>query len=1740
MGGHARSEKKSRLLRRWFAGLGALIVGGMAVIPSASADVEPGGINKPPLTGTIISFPQRDFISAEGWGTYAAVDVEVWRPNPALAGDFILVGIARDVDPDAAGLVEVNHPGGACWGPVTPGDASTAVTPDIKAGDRIRLSAKNAVGGVVQVMDQTTTANVTITQFVSAISANTVELRGRALQEDGVTPIPLAELEVRLIGSSKDRFSINNRRDLRAPRDGNLAIDAAGNWVATIPGLSAADMARALAAENRVVWLGSNPAAGTEATIFEAGDAVAPGPQAPCTAPLQGAIAAANRASIDFPATTVATTSAPETVRIANAGAGALADLVVDAVTITGVDAPSFSVVTPDGCTGNPRPVGATCDIQLTFTPVSTGLKSAVLNIHSNAGNTLLPITATGLGTGVGEEIAFGLPTPGAMGFGTRSEGNTSPAQTLTIKNIGNIPMVITGTSIVGTHAGDFLVTGGTCVGGTVNAGATCTYTLTFTPFGEGDRTASLRITSNADPVVVELTGGGLITTGLIDPPPPPISLGVFVARDFVSVEGFDPGELLTLQIIRHGVVVGVATDTVVGEDGIAEVNHPGGDCWDAVTPNIRAGDILRVTRNADGRAYQTTTADVKITQHAQETFPGSNIVEFKGYARDLVTGAPLPLEQLETRMIATSADPFGLNGRRAVNSGTDGVLVYDTVANPDGTKWTSTYDFNQSPTPAHDVQLAIDNENRMLWLGRDPLALFEITFWEDGDAVADGPSAPCTAPAEAPSPGITVSPALHTFPQLTSSETADRTFTVRNIGTAPLDVSSVTFGGANPGDFRLQGGLPGGTIAPGATGSFQVRFQPTGIGPRSATVLVGDNAVGSPHTALVTGTGVLTSTASVLVAPTALTFPDTQVGVDSAALSVTVTNEGGAPLTLSSMPTIAGLNAADFRRDDTAGTACNLGTSLGTGATCTVSVIFNPGAVNGRAATLSIATNDPSTPTTVVPLTGSASTTGDGVFDPPRAPHVIEAFPVRDYVAATGYALGEFVRIDIYRGGLLVGSSQVIAPVDIDPAPGNFVGFVEINHVGGGCWAGLGAASFTPDILPGDVVRAVVLNGANVQIGADQIHVADLSVSVPATQTGAGTVIMTGSAIDPFTGAPLPLGSIEPRITSTTGLFEGNGRRDIRAGSGLDGTVTMVGNRWTATFTGLSANDVATAVSGDSKVVWLGRNPLALNELTHWEWNEIPGPDVALCPTSPLTVSDPTLNTPALSFSYGGLGAASAVQSVFFANPAGGPTAVTPVIAGFEGPNGGDFAVAPTSTCGAALAPGQSCRIDVVFTASALGLRLGSLKITHDGANNVSFLPVSGIGVAPPTVTLVNPASVGHGGTVTVSGTNLTSTTGVTIGGLAATFTVVSDAQVQAIVPALAAPGAGVVVSITTVAGNATGTMTVLPDAPTITTVTPASGKVGDAVTITGTNLAGATVTFNGVAAAATVNGAGTSLTTSVPAGATTGTLRVITAGGAATAAFTVIPAPTVSGFTPTSAKTGSVITINGANFTNTATVTFSTTGAPVAAAATFVSATQLRVTVPGAAVQGPVTVTSGGQSGSAVFTVERAPSNITLAPATGPIGTTVTISGFNFLQTSKVSFNGKNATFAIVNERTITATVPAGTTTGVVSVGNKWGSTNGPTFTIITAPTITSFTPATATKGVSTVTVTGTGFGTATAVALGQGATSVNVPGFTIVNATTIRFTVPITTTNGLYTVRISNPAGTGSSVAVLTVIG
>lgn len=147
---------------------------------------------------------------------------------------------------------------------------------------------------------------------------------------------------------------------------------------------------------------------------------------------------------------------------------------------------------------------------------------------------------------------------------------------------------------------------------------------------------------------------------------------------------------------------------------------------------------------------------------------------------------------------------------------------------------------------------------------------------------------------------------------------------------------------------------------------------------------------------------------------------------------------------------------------------------------------------------------------------------------------------------------------------------------------------------------------------------------------------------------------------------------------------------------------------------------------------------------------------------------------------------------------------------------------------------------------------------------------------------------SAREGSQINILGQGFSSSSVVKFGGVAATkITVTGSTFIQATVPSGALTGNVTVTTGATILSS----LAIFKVTPQVKTFSPTSGHVGTSVTITGTGLSQATaVKFNGTAATFTVN-SDTQITTSVPAGATTGKIKVTTTGGTATSAtsFTV-----------------------------------------------------------------------------------------------------------------------------------------------------------------------------------------------------------------------------------------------------------
>lgn len=182
---------------------------------------------------------------------------------------------------------------------------------------------------------------------------------------------------------------------------------------------------------------------------------------------------------------------------------------------------------------------------------------------------------------------------------------------------------------------------------------------------------------------------------------------------------------------------------------------------------------------------------------------------------------------------------------------------------------------------------------------------------------------------------------------------------------------------------------------------------------------------------------------------------------------------------------------------------------------------------------------------------------------------------------------------------------------------------------------------------------------------------------------------------------------------------------------------------------------------------------------------------------------------------------------------------------------------------------------------------------------NGTTVSKVAIVGSSPaPSVSGLSRASgpLSGGGTVTVSGDNLTGATSVSFGGTAATILSGTDDTVAVTAPSVGSAGTRNV-TVTTAGGTSTQSVPyTYVSAPTVTGMAPTSGPRGGAtvVTISGSDLSGATVDVGGTQVAPSSN-TGTSLTFSTPASAAgPASVTVTTPGGsAAGGTFTYLAPP-------------------------------------------------------------------------------------------------------------------------------------------------------------------------------------------------------------------------------------------------------
>ncbi|HLJ16746.1 MAG TPA: choice-of-anchor D domain-containing protein [Bryobacteraceae bacterium] len=341
---------------------------------------------------------------------------------------------------------------------------------------------------------------------------------------------------------------------------------------------------------------------------------------------------------------------------------------------------------------------------------------------------------------------------------------------------------------------------------------------------------------------------------------------------------------------------------------------------------------------------------------------------------------------------------------------------------------------------------------------------------------------------------------------QSVGTSSAAQTLTLSNTGNATLNISSITA----TGDFAETNNC-GAALSANANCLINVIFTPTTAGARTGVLTVTDDAGNVPgitQTAQLSGTGLAVPV--VTLSTTTLSFTGQAIGTASAAQVVTLTNTGGAALT------ITGVNmTGDFSEVN------NCGSSVAPNANCTINVTFTPTVAGNRFGTVVFADNATNSPQTIS-LSGNGSPTPTASLS--AASLGFTALPIGSTSPAqtvtltnTGAAplsvgsiavTGDFSTTSTCGAVLSPAANCAISVTFTPAAPGTRSGLLTVTDNTGGI------AGSTQTVLlsgAGQAVPLVSLSPTTLTFASTSIGTTSNAQAVTLTNTGSAALTVTG-----------------------------------------------------------------------------------------------------------------------------------------------------------------------------------------------------------------------------------------------------------------------------------------------------------------------------------------------------------------------------------------------------------------------------------------------------------------------------------------------------------------------------------------------------------------------------------------------------------------------------------------------------
>jgi hypothetical protein len=638
--------------------------------------------------------------------------------------------------------------------------------------------------------------------------------------------------------------------------------------------------------------------------------------------------AAISPASLTFASTNVGSTSAAQTVTLANSGTASLS---ISSIASSNA---AFKVSGGTCAAGGSVAAGASCTVTLAFAPSAAGATSGSLTLTHNASPTTSSVALSGTGVVLAPVAAV---TPASLAF-TQVLGSASAAQTATLSNSGNAPLSVSALTLGGAQASEFAIAAGsTCaVGTSVAPGASCSIAISFNPAATGTRSASLAITSNgsASPLAVALSGTGTAV------PVPVIALNQN-ALQFASQALGSRSATQTISVSNAGqATLQLSAITLGGANASDFVTS--GTCAPAGTLAVGASCSIDVAFAPS--ALGTRSASVAIGSDG-----GSASVTLGGNG----VAAPAPVVSLSPTAVsfgnATVSAAAVVRSVGLSNTGTATLTIAGVSTS--GSGFGATSGCGASLAPGASCSITVSFAPGTVGALAGVLSVASDAAGSPHQVALDGQgvSVPLPVLAWGSAPSATF------VDTAVGSRSAPQSLTLTNQGPGSVTLNALSLQGAQAGDFIAGGSCAAGAVlAAGAGCSVSVVFAPSQIGARTATLDVASTG-SAPAPLTLAGKGVATAQSTLALSVPSVTFPVVTAGSPPAPVPVILSNAGTAALTVSAIT----FDSVGFSAQPSSQNGCPLlPFTLSPGQQCAIDIVLAATAPGDLSATMTVASD--------------------------------------------------------------------------------------------------------------------------------------------------------------------------------------------------------------------------------------------------------------------------------------------------------------------------------------------------------------------------------------------------------------------------------------------------------------------------------------------------------------------------------------------------------------------------------------------------------------------------------------------------------------------------------------------------------------------------------------------------------------------------------------------------------------